>query len=534
MTALEAIEPGEWVEAIDAEELAAKGKEVVKLEGKQILLWRSGDAVYACNNRCPHEGYPLAEGTMADGCILTCNWHNWKFDLESGETLLGGDALRLYPVREVDGAILLDLTDPPDEELRAKAIEGLREAFAEHDYERMAREIARYETAGGDPVDVLNHAFAWAADRYEFGMTHAQAGAPDWIALRDRMAGDRAAERLIPVLEIVGHLSWDAIMQPGPFPFPDGVAEQFDPQALEEAIELEDEAIAVAQTRAALRDEELDVLRGPLERASLRHYQNFGHTPIYLDKTFDLLGRLDPATAPALLLPLVRTLCKGAREDLIPEFRSYAPTLEIWKKEGTDVPGVSDFRGQGVRKCLDMIAGAGGDIRTLYDHLLHAASDAMLHFDADYRTHVDGPIQQNVDWLDFTHAATHLNASRKICEHRPELWPNALLQTGCFLGRNATFVDWEQHVSHWLVDDRRACVDGIFEGLLDHGEPLYIYPVHTLKLATALEEEIDRNPDATWVPVALAAMNRYVHEPAKKKHMRRAVAQAKKFVEAQG
>ncbi len=534
MTALEAVETGDWVEAIGSQELAEKGRAVVKLEGKQILLWRSGEKIYACNNRCPHEGFPLAEGTMADGCILTCNWHNWKFDLESGETLVGGDALRLYPVREIHGMIALDLTDPPDTEVRAKAVEGLREAFAEHDYERMAREIARYETAGGDPVDVLNHAFVWAADRYEFGMTHAQAGAPDWIALRSRMATNRPAERLIPVLEIVGHLSWDAIMQPGPFPFPDGTADRFDAQALEDAIEREDEALAVALTRAALRDEGADALRAPLERASLRHYQNFGHTPIYLDKTFELLERLDAETAPAVLLPLVRTFCKGAREDLIPEFRSYAPTLEIWQSTGTDVPDAAHFRNQGVRKCLDLISGAGGDIERLYDQLLYAASDAMLHFDAEYRTHVDRPIQQNVDWLDFTHAATHLNASRKICERRPELWPNALLQTGCFLGRNATFVNWEQDVSQWAVTDRRAFFASVFERLLDHGEPLYIYPVHTLKLATALEEEIERRPDAPWAPIALAAMNRYVHEPAKKKHMRRTVTQAMKFVEAQG
>ena len=158
----------------------------------------------------------------------------------------------------------------------------------------------------------------------------------------------------------------------------------------------------------------------------------------------------------------------------------------------------------------------------------------MLHFNAEYRTHVDKPIQQNIDWLDFTHATTHLNASRNICERRSDLWPNALLQTGCFLGRNATFVDWDQDVSHWAVEDPDAFFDEIFDRLLDHGEPLYIYPVHTLKLATALQEEIARRPDAAWVPVALAAMNRYVHEPAKKKHMRRAVVQAKKFVEAQG
>ena len=43
------------------------------------LFAGDGDDVWACDNRCPHEGYPLVEGNLTDGCILTCNWHNWKF-----------------------------------------------------------------------------------------------------------------------------------------------------------------------------------------------------------------------------------------------------------------------------------------------------------------------------------------------------------------------------------------------------------------------------------------------------------------------
>ena len=83
-----------WTEVIKAGVLAEKGKAVVKADGKQILIWQTEKGTYACNNRCPHEGFPLAEGTMAEGCVLTCNWHNWKFDLESGETLVGGGSER--------------------------------------------------------------------------------------------------------------------------------------------------------------------------------------------------------------------------------------------------------------------------------------------------------------------------------------------------------------------------------------------------------------------------------------------------------
>jgi hypothetical protein len=36
--------------------------------------------VHAFDDKCPHQGYPLSQGTVA-GCVLTCQWHNWKFDL---------------------------------------------------------------------------------------------------------------------------------------------------------------------------------------------------------------------------------------------------------------------------------------------------------------------------------------------------------------------------------------------------------------------------------------------------------------------
>jgi nitrite reductase/ring-hydroxylating ferredoxin subunit len=98
------------VQACRLEELrAAKGALIFKHGRKQIAVFQTEKGIYACNNRCPHEGYPLKAGTLSEGCILTCNWHNWKFNLASGETLVGGDQLRRYPVTVQDGAVWLDL-----------------------------------------------------------------------------------------------------------------------------------------------------------------------------------------------------------------------------------------------------------------------------------------------------------------------------------------------------------------------------------------------------------------------------------------
>ncbi len=524
----------QWAKAISLSDLKNKTKAVVKLSGKQILLVHSGEKIYALNNRCPHEGFPLAEGTLSDGCILTCNWHAWRFNLEDGEAKVGGDAVRLYPLEVRSGDIWLDIADPLPQETRKKAMVGMREAFDEHDYERIARELARYQRAKGNPRDALILALQWAMDGLEFGTTHAHAAAPDWLALTRFIDPQDHIENLIPYVEIIGHLSWDVLMQKGPYPYSLEVAEGFNINRLEAAIESENEVLAISLARCGLKQGGSSLLRPALERASLAHYQNFGHSVIFCDKTFELLDIVGEAAAEVLVLPLVRNLCSTRREDLIPEFKAYKPARKAWDGKGTKLPQVSDFRGSGVKQSLKLIKAASARTEELYDVVMQAIVDAMLHYDIRYRDYTDKPVQQNIDWLDFSHAITHLNAARKVCAGQPKLWSNTLLQAGCFIGRNAKFVDWDQDVAKWQVDAGDALLDNMLASMLDHGEPVYIFPAHVLKLATALKEELRLNPGAPWRSNALAAFNRFLKQPVKRKHMRRAVSQAVKFVEIEG
>jgi nitrite reductase/ring-hydroxylating ferredoxin subunit len=58
--------------------------------------------VIATNGQCPHAEGPLHEGDV-DGTILTCPWHGWTFDLESGACQEDDSIiLERYPVR-IDG-----------------------------------------------------------------------------------------------------------------------------------------------------------------------------------------------------------------------------------------------------------------------------------------------------------------------------------------------------------------------------------------------------------------------------------------------
>src|SRR5438105_10594039 len=110
---------------INRNDLGAHGRRLVRKNGRQVLLVSADGQLFAIANRCPHEGYPLSEGTLGPDCVLTCNWHNWKFDLGTGAALIGRDPVRTYPVAERDGEILIDVSDPPAERQRTRALQGL-------------------------------------------------------------------------------------------------------------------------------------------------------------------------------------------------------------------------------------------------------------------------------------------------------------------------------------------------------------------------------------------------------------------------
>jgi nitrite reductase/ring-hydroxylating ferredoxin subunit len=525
-----------WVKVAALEDLRRKQAMVVKVGAKQIALFSTEKGLYACNNRCPHEGYPLREGTITQGCVLTCNWHNWKFDLESGKTLVGGDPLRRYPVEIRGEEVWIDVADPPGETRREAALVSLRDSFRRMEYDRMAREIVRFEAAGGAAPEALARAIAWTHDRMEYGMTHAAAAAPDWLDLGRELARDEA-ERLTSVVEPVAHLAWDSLREPE-YPFPEGAAD-YDPAALVQAIDAEDEAAALALLRGALESGMgFAELEGPLAEAALRHYADFGHSAIYVVKIGALIDRLGPAVSEPLLLALVRALVYAWREDLVPEFRSYADVLETWRAEPAPAvgppPTPGDFRGLSAKQAMAGCLDHRGDPRALYDALLGAVAWNLLHFDRGVEQRTDNQVDDNVGWLSFTHAITFANAARTLAERHPDLWPPALLQIACFVGRNNAYVDGDQDVSPWRVAEPAAFFEETGRALFDHGQFDYLVAAHLVKTWMAARQEWQAAPDGPWADDLVAALNRFLNTPLKRKHVLRTARQSRRFVKLEG
>jgi nitrite reductase (NADH) small subunit len=79
---------------------------LVAIGDTEVALFMCRGRVVATQGQCPHAEGPLHEGEV-DGTVLTCPWHGWSFDLETGESTEDDSiTLRRYPVR-IDGDDIL-------------------------------------------------------------------------------------------------------------------------------------------------------------------------------------------------------------------------------------------------------------------------------------------------------------------------------------------------------------------------------------------------------------------------------------------
>ena len=519
-----------WVAAATQQKLQENKRVLFRQGKKQISIFTVAEGIFAIDNRCPHEGYPLMEGTV-DGknCRLTCQWHNWQFDLKTGEALLGEDAVRVYPTRLEGDQVWVDLSEPAPEVIRERVMKGFREAFARRQYGRITREIARLVVADIDPLPALAEAARIAHDRIERGLSHAWAATADWLTLY-RQAPDRE-HQVMYLAEAADHFSHDVLQQqPHRYPYPE-VSMPFEGSRFREAVENGDEATAFGMVRgAATAGMAWHDLEYWFAAAALDHYKGFGHALIYVTKIGRLIEELGQEHMVYLLLPLTRYLIKAKREDLIPEFRDYAKWRaaepERFGSGQVDESGDTLF-GSSIGQALQWVGEQAGthSPHSMFGALMAVNARNMLHFDTQYQQAHHLPVGDNVDWLDFSHALTLGTALAETVDRHPDLWYPGLLQLACFAGRNKRYLDREMDVERWQVADPDAFFEENIAHLGDHGMAEPIYACHHLKTALAVRE-VQARLSALPTGYLLAALNRFLNSPIKQKHVRRTSRQA--------
>lgn len=84
---------------------------ISEAQQNSIMVFRYKERIYAIEQACPHQAYPLTRASLSDiedfGIVLsvgiTCPKHGWTFDLHTGEADVSRYKLGLYEVEMRDG-----------------------------------------------------------------------------------------------------------------------------------------------------------------------------------------------------------------------------------------------------------------------------------------------------------------------------------------------------------------------------------------------------------------------------------------------
>jgi nitrite reductase/ring-hydroxylating ferredoxin subunit len=563
----------DWVSTVPYDSLPETGGRLVSHLDKRLALFRTPTGVFATDNRCPHEGYALVRGDVRED-VLTCAWHNWKFRLDDGECLFGGENVRMYPTEVRDGMVFVDVRDAPNEIVRPELFRSLLDAMGEIDVGRIARDTMRLQRIGTPLDEVVREGVRYAAPRAEYGWDHSLATLTDCLRLAAMFEGPL---RSLPIVQGLTVASQDQVRRPlRPQPEP------IDPIAaygsLEDALRafpvlVDDERVNEAEAlfrgllaAGATRDQ----LQHALLTAITDHFLSYGHPMIFCQKAFELVDSIGWAEADTVLAPLVPDMTWGTRYDRLPYMRRF---LREWDASELDLDGLVARQNGGAfdetayrRAMLDgspeesfgalrTALESGVAVRRLIDQTSRAAAERLRRFDID----LDLDDTNEWGWLDVTHTLTYTDALRWAWSVDPS--PQVL--RGLF--HAAWFVQWTgrldvrdpappplAHATEDADDVFRAIVardpdaavalvEG-YEGPADRleaalgrgaAEDHSVAPImvaHTVKTAqAAIVESRALGEDRARAPIAAAA--RFLASPKRERFVYQATLEAVSFVQ---
>lgn len=405
--------------------------------GQRFTCVREGDAVHVLADRCPHQGYPLSQGSVRAG-VLTCAWHNWKFEVDSGACRFGGEGVRRYPSELVDGRVVVDLRIDEQAE-RERLGQSMTRALGEGDSDALIRDGLRLgalapASGHGQVGPALAVLAALGAERAAYGFDHPLATLADlgaWIErawLDDGRALAVAATlfgesyRHLPVRELPAAVDgWD------------GLADD---------LRGERRALAEAKARAGGRGDALDeLIRAELLPFLADHLYAYGHGAIYTSKT-RALGRAFPELREALAGALAVRLAWATAETSLPPWKA---TREGYAAVDGLTPGseaLGDRRRDYEASVLESESSAvaatvaalreGVGSRSLVQASAHAAAIRLARFDRAWEARADA----EVTVLDVSHALTFAEAVLALLELAgPRESARLAVQAAAFVGK---------------------------------------------------------------------------------------------------
>jgi nitrite reductase/ring-hydroxylating ferredoxin subunit len=318
--------PDGYVAVADESTLREEGRTVASADGTPVVVFHHEGEFRAVNNRCPHMGFPLSEGSVDEG-VLTCEWHHARFELSCGDTFdPWADDVESYPIEVVDGTVYVDPDPQRDEPPAVHWAERLEDGLEQNLRLVLAKSAIGLLRADVDPVEPFETATVFGTKYREGGWS---SGLTILTALMNRLPDLDEADRERALYQGLAQVASDCADQPP----------KFDQEAFEatdvsfsrlqawfrENVEVRDADGAERVLRTAVAaDCTPEQLTEMLTAAATDHrYLDTGHRFDHLNKATEALDHVgwDHPESVDVLASLVRGLATAERSEELSSWR---------------------------------------------------------------------------------------------------------------------------------------------------------------------------------------------------------------------
>jgi nitrite reductase/ring-hydroxylating ferredoxin subunit len=304
------------------DQLQAEGQLVTKVGSIPVVVFWHEGAAYAIEDRCPHLGFPLHQGTVESG-LVTCHWHHARFDLVSGCTLdMWADDARGFTAEVRDGDVFVAprAESDPVGHLHARLRDGLEEQITLV----IAKSVLGLLDANVSPADIVRTGV-------DFGTTYRGsgwgAGLTVLVAMANLFPYLDEDDRALALVHGLGFVANDTGGQSPRFPVgPLPTTAVPTPRLASwyrRFVDTRSSDSAERSLETALTDA-ADL--GPVEQmmfaaVSDHVFIDGGHTIDFTNKAFEAVRMLGPGSASQVLPTLVMQTARAQRSEEFSEWR---------------------------------------------------------------------------------------------------------------------------------------------------------------------------------------------------------------------
>ena len=99
-----------YVKVAALADIPVGGSKLVEVNRVRVALFNLDGEIYAIEDTCTHDGGPLVEGAVVNGCQVQCPRHGARFDIRTGAALSfpAFEPTNTYAVQIQDGEIWVE------------------------------------------------------------------------------------------------------------------------------------------------------------------------------------------------------------------------------------------------------------------------------------------------------------------------------------------------------------------------------------------------------------------------------------------